>query len=62
MATSVFFNNFNSFAEQNLIEDLIIESIKIYGIDVYYLPRTINNRDSVFREGSTYTFDSAFLI
>lgn len=62
MATSVFFNNFNSFAEQNLIEDLIIESIKIYGIDIYYLPRTMNNRDNVFREGSTYSFNSAFLV
>jgi len=62
MATSVFFNNFNSYAEQSLIEDLIIESIKIYGIDVYYIPRKINNRDDVFREGSTYSYESAYLI
>jgi len=62
MATSVFFNNFNSVAEQNLIEDLIIESIKIYGIDVYYIPRTTNNRDAVFREGSTYSYNSSYLI
>jgi hypothetical protein len=62
MATSVFFNNFNSTAEQNLIEDLIIESIKIYGIDVYYIPRTTINRDAVFREGSTYSYDKAYVI
>jgi hypothetical protein len=62
MATSVFFNNFNSTAEQNLIEDLIIESIKIYGIDVYYIPRTTINRDAVFREGSTYSYNSSYLI
>lgn len=62
MATSVFFNNFNSAAEQNLIEDLIIESIKIYGIDVYYIPRTLNNRSHIFREGKTYSFGSQYLI
>ena len=61
MATSVFFNNFNSTAEQNLIEDLIIESIRIYGIDVYYIPRTTSNRDDVFREGS-YSYNSSYLI
>lgn len=61
MATSVFFNNFNSTAEQNLIEDLIIESIKIYGIDVYYIPRSLSNRDAVFREGS-YSYNSSYLI
>jgi len=62
MATSLFFNNFNSSAEQNLIEDLIIETIRIYGIDVYYIPRTVNNKDAVFREGSTYSYNSAYLI
>ena len=25
--------------EQTLIEDLVIESIKIYGVDCYYIPR-----------------------
>ena len=62
MATSVFFNNFNSYAEQTLIEDLIIESIKIYGIDLFYIPRTTNNRDDVFREGATYSYNSAYLV
>jgi hypothetical protein len=62
MATSVFFNNFNSFGEQKLIEDLIIESIKIYGIDVYYIPRTVHNKDDVWREGAYSTYDSAVLV
>ena len=39
MATSVYFNNQRATVEQNLLEDLIIESIKNHGIDVYYLPR-----------------------
>ena len=62
MATSVFFNNFNSYGEQNLIEDLIIESIRIYGIDVYYIPRTVHNRDDVWREGAFSTYESATLV
>jgi hypothetical protein len=62
MATSVFFNNFGSSMEQNLIEDLIIESIKIYGIDVYYIRRTKNNINDVFREAEYYTYDSAILV
>lgn len=39
MATSVYFNNQRATTEQGLLEDLIIESIKNHGIDVYYLPR-----------------------
>ena len=39
MATSVYFNNQRATVEQHLLEDLIIESIKNHGIDVYYLPR-----------------------
>lgn len=39
MATSVYFNNQRAITEQGLLEDLIIESIKNHGIDVYYLPR-----------------------
>ena len=39
MATNFFFNNFQNSQEQLLIENLIIESIKIYGHDVVYVPR-----------------------
>ena len=38
MPTSVYFNNYNSNAEQRLFEDLIVESIRIMGFDAYYLP------------------------
>jgi hypothetical protein len=33
-----------------LIENLMIESIKTYGIDVYYLPKTLNNEDTLLGE------------
>ena len=62
MATNVFFNNFESYAEQNLIEDLIIESIKIYGHDLYYCPRTIETKDDVFGEGVVSSYNDAYLI
>ena len=47
MATNLYFNNFpkNVTAEQQLVEDLVIESLKMYGMDVFYLPRT--TRDEV---------------
>lgn len=40
MPTSVYFNNQNASREQLLVEDLVIESIRNHGIDIYYLPRT----------------------
>ena len=49
-------------SEQNLYEDLIIESLGIYGQDVYYIPRTIVNRDSILNEDPASTFDDAFLM
>lgn len=49
-------------SEQNLYEDLIIESLQIYGQDVYYIPRTLVNRDNVLNEDPASKFDDAYLI
>ena len=49
-------------SEQNLYEDLIIESIKIYGQDLYYLPRDLVNVDPVFREDPVSKFNSNYLL
>lgn len=49
-------------SEQNLYEDLIIESLKIYGQEVYYLPRTIVNQDDVLGEDVASKFDDALII
>ena len=49
-------------SEQNLYEDLIIESLKIYGQDVYYVPRTLINRDTILGEDAASKFDDAYLI
>ena len=62
MATNYFFNNTSSAAEQKLIEDLVIESIKVYGIDMYYLPRTILNRNQVFREQDSASYNTSYQV
>jgi len=62
MAKNAFFENFSNSGEQNLIEDLIIESIKVYGIEVYYMPRTINAEDKLLNEDDLSSFDTAYLI
>jgi len=62
MATNFYFNNFESSQEQTLIEDLIIESIKIYGHNVIYLPRKVVNRDFVFNEDSVSQYENDYMI
>ena len=45
--------------EKKFIENLIVETIEIYGQDIYYVPRTLVNRDTVFGEDSDSKFESA---
>lgn len=49
-------------SEQNLYEDLVIESLKIFGQDVYYIPRTLVERDTILGEDPASSFDDAYLI
>lgn len=46
--------------EQRLVEDLIIESLKIYGQDIYYLPRTRIATDDIFDEDTLSQFNAAY--
>lgn len=62
MATNFFFNNFQSSQEQSLLENLIIESIKIYGEDMYYIPRKLNKYDSVYGADDQSSYDIAYPI
>lgn len=60
MPTSVYFNNQNATREQMLLEDLVIESIRNHGIDVYYLPRTSQGTlDSLFGDDPVKYYDQA---
>ena len=61
MALNPFFLQGSS-NEQFLIQDLINEQLKIYGIEVYYLPRKIFKTDDIIREIQSSKFDDLFLI
>jgi hypothetical protein len=51
-----------STSEQFLIQDLINEHLKIYGIEVYYLPRKIFKSDDIVKEVQSSKFNDSFLI
>jgi hypothetical protein len=61
MPTNVYFST-GTTSEQRLYEDLIIEQLKIYGQDVYYLPRKIANKDTIFGEDPASTFNDSYII
>lgn len=48
--------------EQNLLEDLLIESMKIIGHDVYYIPRKIVKQDFILNEDVISSFDASFTL
>jgi hypothetical protein len=48
--------------EQELLHSLIVESIRIYGQDVYYVPRTENSYDGIYGEDDTHSYDNALII
>lgn len=59
MATNKYFRPFTYGREQDTAEDLVIESIKIYGLDVKYMPRTIVGPDALLGEDPLSKFQSA---
>ncbi|MBF83844.1 MAG: hypothetical protein CL489_05140 [Acidobacteria bacterium] len=62
MATNPYFNHFSSQADQGLIEDLFIESIKMYGQDMYYISRSLVNEDTLMGDDSYSEFNDARMI
>ena len=56
MPRNVYFKNGKT-TEQDLYEDIIIEAIKIYGYDVFYIPRKIVKRDGILTEDLISKFD-----
>lgn len=59
MTVNKYFSYYTYGREQDTAEDLIIESIKQYGLDVKYLPRTIANQDFLLNEDKLGTYDLA---
>jgi hypothetical protein len=60
MATNAFFRNTTNSYEQNLIDDLVIESIQMYGVDVKYVSRNNANIDPLLNEDDIPTFDAYY--
>ncbi len=61
MPTSPFFNQ-SYRPESRLYEEIIIEQIKAFGTDVYYLPRKLVKEDKLFGEDILSEFNSAYII
>jgi hypothetical protein len=61
MATNQFFTHGN-FAEQRLVQDIINEQLRMYGIDVYYLPREFVRTDRIIKENVLNKFTDNFII
>jgi hypothetical protein len=59
MATNKYFRNYSYGREQRVEDDLTVEAIKIYGVDVQYMPRTIFNEIEEFGEDPLSKFDLA---
>lgn len=62
MATNFYFNTYTNSMEQTLIEDLIIESIRIHGVDMWYIPRTLGAKDDLLNEDDLPIFNHAYQI
>jgi hypothetical protein len=59
--TNVYFSH-GTRNEQYLLEDLIIESLKIYGNEFFYIPRTLVSKDNILGEDRLSQFKSSFPI
>jgi hypothetical protein len=59
--TNVYFSH-GTRNEQYLVEDLIIESLKIYGNEFMYIPRTLVSKDEILGEDRLSKFTSSFPI
>ena len=61
MALNPFFLQ-GSTGEQRLVQDIINEQLKIYGVEITYIPRKFVNKRSIIEEVQSSKFDDNFLI
>jgi|TARA_B100000929_G_scaffold290164_1_gene282872 hypothetical protein len=61
MPTNVFFNHAVN-TEQHLYEDLVVESLRIYGHECYYLPRNVVEEDTILGEDIQSTYGDAYSV
>lgn len=60
MATNPFFQNYNYFNEQQLVDDLVVEAIQIHGIDTFYITKNVGVIDNIQNEAPIAIFDGAY--
>jgi len=60
MATNIFFQNYDNFNEKNLFYDLVIESIQVFGVDTFYLTRSLESVDEILNEDDLSIFNKAY--
>ena len=61
MPTNVFFNHAVQ-TEQHLYEDLVVEALRMYGHNVFYLPREVIEEDSILNEDVQSKFGDAYQV
>ena len=65
MPTNPYFSHFSPsiINEQRLVEDLVVETIRMYGHNVYYMPReTYDKMDEIYGEDTASKFSKAYVI
>jgi hypothetical protein len=62
MAVSTYFQQTDFRPEQELLNDLVEETIQIHGIDVSYMPRTLITTDNLYSEDVASKFTKAYVV
>lgn len=60
--SNIFFNNYQNSQEQQILHDLVNEAVSIYGINGYYISRTLTNFDKIYGEDDQSVYDRAWMI
>ena len=60
MTLNPFFLQENSLTEQGLVQDLINEQLRMYGVECHYIPREFVTQGTVIKEVIESKFDSAY--
>jgi len=59
---SPYFDDYDNNLEQQLLDDLVVESVQLRGMNVYYVPKVIGTVDKVFHEDPTARYETAYKI
>ena len=59
MALNPYFQQGSS-SEQNLVQSLIDEQLKMYGVEIHYMPRQYLKTDNIMNEVTESSFTDAY--